>query len=68
MLPAAEDSATREFFSQMTRLSARRPLHVYYRGLFADVDAGAATMPGRRDIEVVSTVRLYFAAPQRPSK
>jgi uncharacterized protein YggE len=65
-LPAVEDGAARWYArDELPRVPARRPLLIYYRGLFADVDAGATTMPGKRDIEVVSTVRLYFEAPHR---
>ncbi|QDT16226.1 SIMPL domain-containing protein [Alienimonas californiensis] len=67
-LPQAEDGA-RTYYDRdgLTRVPAPRPLQVYYRGLFADVDEVNPTMPGRREIEVVSTVRLYFAAPGRPT-
>ncbi|NNJ28028.1 SIMPL domain-containing protein [Alienimonas chondri] len=66
-LPSAEDGA-RTYYDRdgMTRVPAPRPLQVYYRGLFADIDAVEPVMPGRREIEVVSTVRLYYAAPGRP--
>lgn len=50
----------------MPQIAASRPLLIYYRGLFGDVDAGDPRMPGAREIEVVSTVRLYFEAPHRP--
>lgn len=68
-IPPTEDSAARWYpHDDLPRIPAARPLHVYYRGLFADVDAGEPTMPGKRDIEVVSTVRLYYQAPHRPAK
>ena len=54
--------------NELPRVPAVRPLQVYYRGLFEDVDVVEATMPGRREIEIISTVRLYFAAPGRPSE
>ena len=68
-LPPAEDSAELDYYRRqgLPRAPAPRPLQVYYRGLFADVDAVEPAMPGRREIEVVSTVRLYFAAPGRPA-
>jgi hypothetical protein len=50
----------------MPHVPASRPLLTYYRGLFADLDVLDQGLPGRRDIEIVSTVRLYFAAPERP--
>ena len=66
-LPRVEDSAG-QWYSEdrIPRVPAPRPLQTYYRGLFADVDAVEKVMPGKRDIEVVSTVRLYYAAPDRP--
>jgi uncharacterized protein YggE len=65
-LAAAEDSAGSFWVERLPRVPASRPLRLYYRGLFADVDAGESAMPGRRDLEIVSTVRLYYAAPERP--
>lgn len=66
-LPRTEDSASAwHARDNLPRVPASRPLQVYYRGLFGDVDVRAAAMPGRREIEVVSTVRLYFEAPDRP--
>lgn len=60
----AEDSAANWYSrDEMPRVPASRPLLVYYRGLFGDLDAMEAVMPGKRDIEVVSTVRLYYKAP-----
>lgn len=68
-LPRVEDSAWTYYGNdRMPRLAAPRPLQTYYRGLFGDVDAVEKAMPGRRDIEVVSTVRLYFEAPNRPQQ
>ena len=68
-LPRAEDSAGSWYSrDEMPRVPASRPLQVYYRGLFGDVDVVEAAMPGKRDIEVVATVRLYFEAPERPVK
>jgi uncharacterized protein YggE len=66
-LPRVEDSAG-QWYSEdrMPRVPAPRPLQTYYRGLFADVDAVEKVMPGKREIEVVATVRLYYAAPDRP--
>jgi hypothetical protein len=49
------------------RACSPSPAASSYRGLFGDVDALEAPMPGKRYIEVVSTVRLYYAAPVRPS-
>ncbi|MBL8732033.1 MAG: SIMPL domain-containing protein [Planctomycetes bacterium] len=66
-LPRVEDSAESWYERDLPRIAASRPLLVYYRGLFGDIDAGVATLPGRREIEVVSTVRLYFLAPERPA-
>lgn len=66
-LTRAEDSAALGWSrDELPRVPASRPLQVYYRGLFANLDIGATAMPGKREIEVVSTVRLYFAAPERP--
>lgn len=66
-LPRVEDSASQWYSDdRLPRVPASRPLQTYYRGLFADVNAGEKAMPGKREIEVVSTVRLYFAAPDRP--
>ncbi len=66
-LPAAE-SSTGTWYStgNMPRVPAPRPMLIYYRGLFGNVDAVESIMPGKREIEVVSTVRLYYAAPGRP--
>jgi uncharacterized protein YggE len=65
-LPRAEDSGSTSWFDRgLVQITATRPLLVYYRGLFADVDALDPRMPGAREIEVVSTVRLYFEAPHR---
>jgi uncharacterized protein YggE len=65
-LPRAEDSGSTSWFDrELAQIAATRPLLVYYRGLFADVDALDPRMPGAREIEVVSTVRLYFEAPHR---
>jgi uncharacterized protein YggE len=67
VLPRFEDSATTRYaYDNLPRVPARRPMRVYYRGLFGGVDAGESAMPGKREIEVVSTVRLYFEAPGRP--
>ncbi len=65
-LPQAEDDARSYDHRDLPRVPAPRPLQVYYRGLFADVDAVEPVMPGRREIEIVSTVRLYYEAPGRP--
>lgn len=66
-LGRAEDSASTSWWDRdMPRIAASRPLLIYYRGLFADVDTGDVRLPGAREIEVVSTVRLYFEAPHRP--
>lgn len=66
-LARAEDSGSQWYaHDNLPRVPASRPMLVYYRGLFGDVDAVAPAMPGRREIEVVSTVRLYYAAPERP--
>lgn len=63
----AEDSASTPSWDRETpKIAVSRPLLVYYRGLFGDVDAGDARMPGAREIEVVGTVRLWFEAPHRP--
>lgn len=65
-LPRAEDSgSTYHYDRDLPQVAATRPLQVYYRGLFADVDSLDPRMPGAREIEVVSTVRLYFEAPHR---
>ena len=65
-LPNAEDRAASWYSrDELPRLPASRPLQVYYRGLFADLDDATEAMPGARHIEVVSTVRLYFEAPHR---
>lgn len=66
-LPRVEDSAGNWYSrDEMPRVPASRPIQTYYRGLFEAVDAGSPVMPGKREIEVVSTVRLYYAAPERP--
>jgi uncharacterized protein YggE len=67
-LTATEDSAG-SFYAghEIPRIPASRPMNVYYRGLVGDVDVMPQQMPGRRDIEVVSTVRLYYEAPGRPA-
>lgn len=66
-LPRAEDSGSTSWHDrELPQIAATRPLLVYYRGLFADVDVPDPRMPGAREIEVVSTVRLYFEAPHRP--
>lgn len=67
-LGRAEDSAGNWYSrDELPRVPASRPLQIYYRGLFADVDALSPEMPGKREIEVVSTVRLYYLAPERPA-
>lgn len=68
-LARAEDSAAAHWYGRdnLPRVPASRPLQVYYRGLFADIDAMEAAMPGRREIHVVATVRLYYEAPGRPA-
>ena len=65
-LPRAEDSASSYYGGNTPHVPATRPSHVYFRGLFGDVDAPETAMPGKREIHVVSTVRLYFEAPDRP--
>jgi len=66
-IPRVEDSAGQWYSrNDLPHVPASRPLFTYYRGLFADLDVPDQVMPGRREIEVVSTVRLYFAAPERP--
>ena len=67
-LPRSEDSAANWYSrDNVPRVPASRPLHVYYRGLFGDIDVVEPAMPGKREIEVISTVRLYFEAPGRPA-
>ncbi len=65
-LTRAEDSAEQWYSRDLPRVPASRPLLIYYRGLFADLDTGDPVMPGARHIEIVSTVRLYYEAPGRP--
>jgi uncharacterized protein YggE len=66
-LPRVEEAAGSWYSrDEMPRLPASRPLQTYYRGCFATVDAGSKVLPGKRELEVVSTVRLYYAAPERP--
>ena len=65
-LPRTEDNSGGYFDGQLPRVPASRPSYVYYRGLFADVDAVETAMPGRREIHIVSTALLYFEAPHRP--
>lgn len=65
---SAETVTTYYSRDELPRVPAQRPLRVYYRGLFDDIDAPVATMPGKREIEIVSTVRLYYAAPGRPAR
>lgn len=65
-LPRAEDSGAGSFWSRdIPQLQASRPLQVYYRGLFGDLDVRESRMPGAREIEIVSTVRIYYEAPCR---
>ena len=67
-LPQNESRAPRDYGRDaLPQVPAPRPLKIYYRGLFANVDALEPEMPGRREIEIVSTVRLYFEAPGRPA-
>ncbi|MEM9704183.1 MAG: SIMPL domain-containing protein, partial [Planctomycetota bacterium] len=66
-LPDVEDDARTYYDRSVTRIAAPRPLKAYYRGLFEDVDAVESAAPGPREIEVLSTVRLYYAAPERPA-
>ena len=44
-------------------LSAYRPKNTYYRGLEADSDTGTAELPMKRQISIVSTVRIYYRSP-----
>lgn len=48
---------------RMPRLRAPRPKNTYYRGLFEETDVQGEGLPLRPQISVVSTVRLYYAAP-----
>ncbi len=67
---SASAETVRTYYSrdELPRVPAQRPMRVYYRGLFDDIDAPVAAMPGKREIEIVSTVRLYYAAPGRPAR
>lgn len=61
------DESQHRFFNQVPQVPAPRPTFVYYRGLLADLDVMSADLPGKRDLHVVATVRLYYAAPERPA-
>lgn len=50
---------------ELPQIPATRPQNTYYMGLYEDLDAGDPRLPSRREIHVVATVRLYFAAPGR---
>lgn len=66
-IPRTEESASSWYSrDELPRVPASRPMQTYYRGLFGTVDSGDPRMPGKREIEVVSTVRLYYKAPERP--
>ena len=66
-IPHVEESAGSWYSrDELPRVPASRPRQTYYRGLFGTIDSGDSRMPGKRDIEVVSTVRLYYKAPERP--
>lgn len=45
-----------------------RPKNTYYQGFFAAADVQDAAMPMEPEISVVSTVKLYYAAPGRPQR
>ena len=62
------DAATQSFWNRLPHVNAVRPAFVYYRGLHADLDVMSPDLPGRRDLHVVATVRLYYEAPMRPQR
>jgi hypothetical protein len=65
-VPATEDNAATWYArNDLPRVPASRPLRIFYRRLFTDLDVTSPVMPGKREIEVVSTVRLYFESPSR---
>ncbi|MFQ5505295.1 MAG: SIMPL domain-containing protein [Planctomycetota bacterium] len=50
---------------QIPRIRAARPKNTYYRGLFIDSDTQGKTLPMHPEISVVSSVQLYFHAPEK---
>ena len=48
---------------RMPRIKAARPKNTYFRGLQEEADVKSPGLPLRPQISVVSTVRIYFAAP-----
>jgi uncharacterized protein YggE len=44
-------------------ISAYRPKNTYYRGLNTDPDTGSVELPMKRQISLVSTVRIYYRSP-----
>lgn len=48
-------------------ISAHRPKNTYYQGLFSNADVTDGGLPMHPEISVVATVKLYFAAPDRPA-
>jgi uncharacterized protein YggE len=61
------DEPARYGWRDVPQVPATKPAYVYYRGLLADLDVMSADLPGKRDLHVVATVRLYYAAPERPA-
>lgn len=62
------DEAAQSHWNRLPQVHAMRPTFVYYRGLHADLDVMSPDLPGRRDLHVVATVRLYYEAPMRPQR
>jgi hypothetical protein len=52
---------------EVPQIAAFRPKNSFYAGFAEPTDVQDPTLPMRPQISVVSTVRLYFVAPERPA-
>lgn len=52
--------------TSLPSVTAFKPRNTYYHGFFEHVDTQANALPMSPEISVVSTVKLYFAAPATP--
>lgn len=58
----------RNWRENIPTIATFRPKNTYYQGFFEHADVQDAAMPMDPRISVVSTVKLYYAAPGRPTE
>ena len=58
-----ENTAHRPNRRDVTFLTAHRPKNTYYEGLRADIDSGNSELAMKRQISILSHVRVYYRSP-----